>query len=105
MAERLNVVPGELRRAAREHLLAAEQLGAVPAGHAEVIAALDSLGPVFAEFRDAGRELLDHRRACYEQQSAAHAEMADRLNRAADTWEQQDSDAARQVRAVTEADR
>lgn len=105
MVDRLNVVPGELRRAAREHLLTAERLGAVPARHAEVIAALDSLGPIFAEFRDAGRELLDCRRACYEQQSAAHAAMAERLNRAADTWEEQDSEAARQLRAVTEAGR
>lgn len=102
MAERLNVVPGDLRRAAREHLQTADELGAVPARHAEVMSALDSLGPVFAEFRDVGRELLDRRRACYERQSAAHTEMAQRLNRAADTWEQQDAEAAQRLRAVTE---
>ncbi len=103
MAEHLNVVPGGLRQAAREHRQTAEALGAVPAGHAEVMASLDSLGPIFAEFRAAGAELLDQRRACYEQQAAAHAEMADRLNHAADAWEAQDAEAAQRLSSVTEA--
>ena len=81
MAEHLNVVPGELR-AGRPRASADRRANSAPqpAGHAEVMASLDSLGPIFAEFRDAGGELLDQRRACYEQQAAAHAEMADRLN-------------------------
>lgn len=100
MTEHLNVVPGELRQAAREHKQAAEALGAAPAGHAEVMATLDSLGPIFAEFRNTGAELLDQRRVCYEQQAAAHAEMADRLNHAADVWENQDTEAAQRLRSV-----
>lgn len=100
MTERLNVVPGELRQAAGEHRQTAEQLGAVSAGHAEVMATLDSLGPIFAEFRDAGAELLEQRRVCYEQQAAAHAELADRLDDAADVWESQDADAAQRLRSV-----
>jgi hypothetical protein len=103
MTEHLNVVPGELRQAAHEHRQAAEQLGAVPAGHAGVLASLDSLGPIFAEFRDAGRELLDQRRVCYEQQAAAHAEMADRLNQTADAWESQDAESAQRLRGVTDS--
>ena len=71
MAERLNVVPGELRAAAREHRDTADQLAGVPAGNAEVMSTLDSLGPIFAEFRTAGAELLEQRRVCYEQQAAA----------------------------------
>jgi hypothetical protein len=102
MAERLNVVPDELRQAAREHRETAERLGAVPAQHADLMATLDSLGPIFAEFRAAGAELLDQRRACYEQQSAAHAELAERLRHAADVWEHQDADAARQLGAIAE---
>jgi hypothetical protein len=101
MAEHLNVVPDDLRRAAHEHRQTAETLGAVPASHAEVMASLDSLGPIFAEFRSAGAELLDQRRACYEQQAAAHAEMADRLNQAAQTWEAQDAESAQRFRNVT----
>jgi hypothetical protein len=64
---------------------------------------LDSLGPIFAEFRDAGKELLEQRRVCYEQQAAAHAEMADRLTQTADAWESQDAEAAQRLRGVTEA--
>lgn len=102
MAERMNVVPDDLRRAADEHRQAADELAAVPERHPEMMAALESLGPIFAEFREAGRELLDQRRACYEQQAAAHVEMAERLSQAAETWEAQDADAARQMRSVTE---
>lgn len=100
MAEHLNVVPGELRQAAREHRHTAERLSAVPAGQAEVLASLNSLGPIFAEFRAAGADLLDQRRLCYEQQSAAHAEMAQRLEQAADAFESQDAEAAQRLRAL-----
>ncbi len=98
MAENLNVVPAELRQAAGQHRDTADHLAAVPARQADILSTLESLGPIFAEFRDAGRELLDQRRVCYEQQAAAHAELADRLARAADFWEQHDEDAARQLR-------
>lgn len=102
MAERLNVVPDELRQAADEHRHAAEHLAAVPSGHAEIMASLDSLGPIFAEFREAGRALLEQRRTCYQEQAAAHADLADRLLDAAARWEQYDADAARRLRDVGE---
>ena len=66
------------------------------------MASLESLGPVFADLRDAGRRLLDQRKACYEQQAAAHADLADKLSHAADVWEHHDSDAAAQLRAIPE---
>ena len=59
MAERLNVVPDELRQAAGEHRDTAEHLAAVPSGHADLLATLESLGPIFAEFREAGREEVE----------------------------------------------
>ena len=102
MTEHLDVAPEELRQAARRHRLAAEQLRAAPAGNAAITASLESLGPVFAEFRDAGSELLEQRRVCYEQQAAAHEDLADRLDHAALAWEQHDSDAATRLRTVTE---
>lgn len=105
MTERLNVAPDELRRAAGEHRDTAAYLASVPAGHGDILAALDSLGPIFAEFREAGRELLEQRRVCYEQQAASHAVLADRLNEAAGVWESHDADAARQLRDVGEVDR
>ena len=88
MAEHLNVVPAQLRQAAGEHRDTADHLATVPGRQADVMSTLESLGPIFAEFREAGKELLDH------------AELAHRLDRAADFWEQHDKDAARQLRDV-----
>lgn len=102
MAEHLNVIPEDLRTAAREHRDAAERLGTASAAHAGIMASLDSLGPVFGELRDAGRRLLDQRRICYQQQAAAHADLADKLGHAADVWERHDIDAAGQLRTLTE---
>ena len=56
MAERLNVEPQELRRAARDHREAAERLRAAPDDHHAIMESLESLGPVFADLREAGRE-------------------------------------------------
>lgn len=100
--DRINVVPADLRGAAREHLATADQLVAAPNDNDEVMASLESLGPIFAELREAGRELLGQRRVCYQEQAAAHADLAGRLSRAADVWEQQDADAADRLRAVAE---
>ena len=101
MTEHLDVAPEELRSAAVYHRGTAEYLRAVPADNAGIMASLESLGPVFAELRDAGRELLDQRRAC-QQQAAAHDDLADHLDRAAAVWEHHDIDAATRLRAVTE---
>jgi hypothetical protein len=102
MADRFTVVPAELRQAARDHRDTAEYLNGVPQNHPDILASLDSLGPIFADLRDAGRGLLEQRRACYEQQAAAHAELADKLRDAAEVWEQQDADAARRLGGVAE---
>lgn len=102
MAERIHVVPDELRQAARHHDDTAEQLSTAPSSHDDVLASLNSLGPIFAELRDAGRELLDQRRSCYEQQAAAHAELATNLRRAADGWEHYDSAAAAEFGRIIE---
>jgi len=100
VADRITVIPAELRRAAREHRDTAEQLSAIGAADGAVVATLDSLGPIFADLRAAGHDLLAERRACYRQQAAAHADLADKLAAAADAWEAQDADAARRLREV-----
>ena len=102
MTEHLDVAPAELRSAAAYHRDTAEYLRAVPSDNAGIMASLESLGPIFAELRDAGRELLDQRHACYQQQAAAHEELADHLDRAAAVWEHHDTDAATRLRTVTE---
>lgn len=100
MADRLTVVPAELRRAADDHRAAAERLVASAAGDADIMATLESLGPVFGDLRDAGRILLDERGACYRQQADAHRELADRLSAAAEVWQQQDAEAAQRLREI-----
>ena len=102
MAEQIHVEPGQLRLAAGRHQETADHLNATTAIHGDIMASLDSLGPIFSELGEAGRELLDQRRMCYQQQAAAHADLADNLNLAAATWEQQDADAARTMRGVVE---
>lgn len=102
MTDRLAVAPADLRRAADEHWAAAERLSAIGTSNAEIMASLESLGPVFADLRDAGRALLDERRVSYEQQAGAHRELAQRLADAADAWEMHDAEAAQRLRNVTE---
>ncbi|MGY4708351.1 type VII secretion target [Mycolicibacterium sp. CBM1] len=103
MAERIHVVPDELRQAARHHQETADGLSTAPASHGDILASLESLGPIFGELREAGRDLLEQRRSCYEQQAAAHAELAANLLHAADVWEHEDSAAAAEFRRITEA--
>lgn len=101
MTGNLHVAPKELRQAARHHRDTAEQLRAVPAGNADIMTSLTSLGPVFADLREAGRLLLEERRSCYERQADAHDDLAARLDHAAAAWEEQDTGAAQQIRSVT----
>lgn len=105
MTERINVSPEELRQVARAHRETAGDLRTAGSHDADVMATLESLGPVFADLRDAGRDLLVQRRACYEQQALAHADLADQLIHAADVWAQRDADAADDLRAVGEGGR
>ena len=100
MTERISVSLEELRQVARAHRETADDLRTASSHDADVMATLESLGPVFADLRDAGRDLLVQRRACYEQQALAHADLADQLIRAADLWGQHDADAADDLRAV-----
>lgn len=101
MADRLTVVPADLCRAAEEHRATAERLAATAAGDVDIMATLESLGPVFGDLRDAGRVLLAERRACYEQQADAHRNIAERLTEAAGVWQRQDAEAARRLRGLT----
>ncbi len=102
MAEPIRVEPAKLRDAAVHHRDISDYLRTVPSSHAAIQQSLDSLGPVFGEFRDAGRELLELRRRCYEQQADDHADLAEKLTTSAAAWEQHDSDAARDFRGIVE---
>ena len=97
MAEQIHVVPAELRHAADRHRETADYLRTVPSSHAAIQDSLDSLGPIFAGLAEAGRELLDQRRHCYEQQAAAHADLAGGLDAVAELWIRHEQDAARKL--------
>lgn len=100
MEDMIRVEPGNLRDAAVHHAEAADYLRTVPSTHDAIQESLDSLGPIFGELREAGRELLEQRRLCYEQQAHDHATMADNLKRSADYWEQHETDTAIAMRGV-----
>ena len=100
MADMIRVDPANLRDAAAKHTEAADYLRTVPATHDAIQESLDSLGPIFGEFREAGRELLEQRRLCYQAQADEHAAMADRLGESAARWEQHEQERAGAFRSV-----
>jgi Excreted virulence factor EspC, type VII ESX diderm len=100
MADSIRVDPANLRYAADRHNEAADYLRTVPAGHEAIQESLDSLGPIFGELREAARELLEQRLACYQQQADDHAGMAAGLASAADRWEAHEDERAAALRAL-----
>ncbi|MGV0635930.1 ESX-1 secretion-associated protein [Mycolicibacillus trivialis] len=102
MADNIHVVPAELRAVADHHRRTAETLAEAPAAHPAIQASLDSLGPIFADLAEAGRELLEQRRRCYQRQAGAHADLADNLDAVAGLWLQHEHDAARRFDALTD---
>src|SRR5271166_6821295 len=95
MADRIHVVPAQLREAAVHHEQTSDYLRTLPSSHPAIQESLDSLGPIFGELREAGRELLELRRQCYEQQADNHADMAHNLTKSADMWEEHEAEAVR----------
>ncbi|MBY0441592.1 MAG: ESX-1 secretion-associated protein [Mycobacteriaceae bacterium] len=102
MADQINIVPTDLRQAAEQHQQVAECLRSVPSSHPAIQESLDSLGPIFHELREAGRELLALRSQCYEQQADDHVAMADNLRVSAGMWEHHEEDAARRLGSIVD---
>lgn len=102
MAERIHVVPDDLRQAAGHHQETSEYLRTLPSSHEAIQQSLDSLGPIFADLRETGRELLEQRRLCYEQQADQHAEIASDLTQSAGMWEQHDIEAAARIAGISD---
>jgi hypothetical protein len=105
MADRIHVVPANLREAAGHHQETSEYLRTLPSSHQAIQQSLDSLGPIFGELREAGRALLEQRRQCYEQQADNHAEIADNLTKSASMWEQHESDAVDKIEHISDDSR
>jgi hypothetical protein len=105
MADSIHVVPARLREAAAHHQETSDYLRTVPSSHAAIQESLDSLGPIFGDLRDAGRDLLELRRQCYEQQADDHADMADKLQVSATMWETHEQDAATEFGGIVDGGR
>jgi hypothetical protein len=101
MADRIHVVPDNLRQAASHHQETSEYLRTLPSSHQAIQESLDSLGPIFGELREAGRELLEQRRLCYEQQADDHSQMADNLTKSASMWEAQEAESAQEIERIS----
>jgi hypothetical protein len=101
MADRIHVVPDNLRQAASHHQETSEYLRTLPSSHQAIQESLDSLGPIFGELREAGRELLEQRRLCYEQQAEDHSQMADNLTKSASMWEAQEAESAQEIERIS----
>jgi hypothetical protein len=102
MAERIHVVTDNLRQAAGHHQETSEYLRTLPSSHQAIQESLDSLGPIFGDLREAGRELLEQRRQCYQQQADSHAELADNLTKSASMWEEQEAQAVQRLKRVAD---
>lgn len=102
MAERIHVVTDNLRQAAGHHQETSEYLRTLPSSHQAIQESLDSLGPIFSDLREAGRELLEQRRQCYQQQADSHAELAENLTKSASMWEEQEAQAVQRLKRVSD---
>ena len=102
MADRIHVVPAHLREAAGHHEETSEYLRTLPSSHPAIQESLDSLGPIFGELREAGRELLEQRRLCYKQQADNHSDIADNLTKSAGMWEQHEAEAAEKLERISD---
>lgn len=100
----IQISPQTLRQAAQHHQGAADYLQTVPSTtHPPIEGFLSSLGPIFGGFRAAGLELLDQRRACYEQQARDHQHVTAGLNESATAWESHEADGAQQMRGLLDS--
>ena len=102
MSEKVHVDPGVLADAAGHHREASAYLSTASSCHEDIRAALDSLGPIYGDFRRAAESMLDARQACYDGQSAEHALMSENLKLAAATWTQHEQGAAEAFRNLTD---
>lgn len=93
MSDDIKLNPEVIRRAAAAHTAAADYLRTVPESNANIMACLESLGPVYAQLREEGRTKLDERHASYHQQADDHEATASGLNAVNARWESHEQDA------------
>ncbi len=105
MPEKIHVNQDVLTNAAGHHQEASDYLSTVAASHEAIQATLNSLGPIYGDFRQAAGSLLDARKDCYEDQSSEHSTVSDNLHRAVAMWNTNEDDAANAFRHLTDGHR
>ncbi|MEB3033899.1 type VII secretion target [[Mycobacterium] nativiensis] len=102
MPQEIRVNQDVLTNAAGNHQEASDYLATVSASHEDLRATLNSLGPIYGDFRRAADSLLDARKSCYDDQSSEHSQVSDNLNLAVATWNRHEDDAAKTFRHLTD---
>ncbi|MCV7383047.1 type VII secretion target [Mycolicibacter longobardus] len=105
MPENIHVNQGVLTNAAGNHQQTSDYLSTVPASHEAIQTTLNSLGPIYSDFRQAAGSLLDARKNCYDDQASEHSTVSDNLRLAVATWNQHEQDAADAFRGLTDGHR
>ncbi len=100
--EFINVVPAVIADAAAQHRRVSDYLAAVPDTHDAIRASLASLGPIYADLRDAAEALLTARAAAYRDQAEQHATMATNLTAANAHWARHEQAAGAAMRRLIE---
>ncbi len=90
------------QRAADGHASAAQYLRSVPDSNEAIMTCLESLGPVYAELREAGRSKLDERKACYHAHADEHDRVAAGLQQVNTVWSNHEEDSGAAFRALRE---
>lgn len=102
MPEKIHVNREVLTNAAANHRETSDYLATVPASHEAIQTTLNSLGPIYGDFRQAAGSLLDARKNCYDNQSSQHSEMSGNLQGAVATWDTHEQDADKAFRGLTD---
>ncbi|KAA1430212.1 type VII secretion target [Mycolicibacter arupensis] len=105
MPERIHVNADVLTTAAGNHQAAADYLSTVSASHEAIQATLNSLGPIYDDFRQAASALLEARKNCYDDQASEHSAVSDNLHRAVAMWNTHEDDAADAFGHLTDGSR
>lgn len=105
MPERIHVNPDVLTNAAGNHQAVADYLSTVSSSHEAIEATLNSLGPIYDDFRQAASSLLEARKNCYDDQSSEHSAVSDNLHRAVSAWNTHEDDAGEAFRHLTDGSR
>lgn len=103
MPDDIKLNPEAIQRAADGHSAAADYLRTVPESNADIMACLESLGPVYAELREEGRTKLDERHTSYHQQAADHEAAATGLSAVNSQWADHEQDAQDRFRQLRES--